>query len=69
MAKFYLAFVQAVLLYGSESWCLSEMLWGKRRSFHWWTIRYMTGDQIWFLDDELEYPDHEELMPECGLFQ
>ena len=34
MAKFYLAVVQAVLLYGSDSWIITDRDWKRLRSFH-----------------------------------
>ena len=34
MAKFYLAVVQAVLLYGSNSWTITKNNWRKLQSFH-----------------------------------
>ena len=34
MAYFYKAIVQAVLLYGSESWVLTQKMWKAVKSFH-----------------------------------
>lgn len=69
MAKFYLAVVQAVLLYGAESWTITEWNWKKLRSFHRRAVRYMTGCHIRkTADDRWEYPNHEALQETCGLF-
>ena len=69
MARFYLTVVQAVLLYGSDSWTITEKNLRLLRSFHWRAIRYMTGKHIrkeksgsWTV------PDHEELLKQCHLF-
>ena len=72
MTKFYLAIVQAVLLYGADTWVVSERDMGKLRSFHWRAIRYMTGCHIRKRGGEggegdWEYPNHKELMVKCKL--
>ena len=46
MGRFYLAVVQAVLLYGSDSWVINERDWKRLRSFHKRSIRHMTGEHI-----------------------
>ena len=46
MAKFYMAIVQAVLLYGSDSWTINKANWKKLNSFHKRATRYMTGEHI-----------------------
>jgi len=43
---FYKAVVQAVLLYGSESWTLTERTLKLFRSFHHRVARYLTGRHI-----------------------
>jgi hypothetical protein len=69
MAKIYMAVVQAVLLYGADSWAVSDKNLRKLRTFHHRAIRYMTGKHIKKLTDEVwEYPDHNSLERECGLF-
>ena len=57
----YTALILSVLLYGSESWVLTEELWGKLRVYHaqcvrgmcrvnrWHTRRYKTSTRV-FLD-------------------
>ena len=68
MAKFYTCVVQAVLLYGAESWTVSQRDKGKLQSFHRRAVRYITGTHIRRTgDDEWEYPRHEELLRQCGL--
>ena len=69
MSRFYLTIVQAVLLYGAESWAIFQRNMDLLKSFHWRSIRYMTGvhiakqrDGAWFI------PDHEELLRKCRLF-
>jgi hypothetical protein len=69
MAKIYLAVVQAVLLYGADSWAVSDRNLRKLRTFHHRAIRYMTGQHIRKRDDGVwEYPDHSELQRLCKLF-
>ena len=68
MGKFYLAVVQAVLLYGSESWAINEKDWKRLRSFHNRSIRHITGEHIRKVGDRWEYPDQVELQKKCGLF-
>ena len=68
MAIFYLRIVQAVLLYGADSWTLSKRDIRALESFHKRAIRHITGchirrdaDGVW------SYPDHDALMKMCGL--
>jgi hypothetical protein len=69
MAKFYMAVVQAVLLYGAESWTITGKNWKRLRSFHKRAMRYMTGQHIRKDDDGIwTFPDHKELEWKCGLF-
>jgi hypothetical protein len=42
MARFYLAVVQAKLLFGSETWVLSERALGRLERFHARCARYLT---------------------------
>ena len=46
MEKFYLTIVQAVLLYGADSWVVKKEDLRKLQSFHSRAIRYMTGTHI-----------------------
>ena len=68
MARFYLAIVQAVLLYGADTWVVSERNMDRLKSFHWRAARYMTGEHIRKVrEDSWEYPDHEKLLIKCKL--
>ena len=68
MGKFYITVVQAVLLYGADTWVITQRNLKKLRSFHWRAVRYMTGRHIRKVsDNEWEYPEHEKLLKECGL--
>jgi hypothetical protein len=46
MAKFYLAIVQAVLLYGADTWIVSKRAHNRLRSFHHHCARYITRRHI-----------------------
>ena len=67
MAKFYLTIVQAVLLYGADSWTIKKRDYDALRSFHRRAVRYMTGQHIRKLNEQWTYPEHEKLLKECGL--
>ena len=69
MAKFYITIVQAVLLYGADSWVVSKRDLERLRSFHHRAVRYITGRHIRKKgEDHWEYPHHEDLLKECKLF-
>ena len=68
MAKFYITIVQAVLLYGSDSWSISKRDMKKLQSFHKRAIRYMCGNHI--RKDEKgiwNYLDHSDILEKCEL--
>ena len=68
MGKFYITIVQAVLLYGAESWVIKKSDYIALRSFHRRAVRYMSGKHIRkHENDEWEYPNHEDLLRKCGL--
>ena len=70
MAKFYITIVQAVLLYGAESWCITKGDMNKLNSFHLRAVRYLTGKHIRKKSEtEWEYPDHTTLLKQCGLLE
>ena len=70
MATFYRTVIQAVLLYGAESWCVSETNLRKLRAFHHRAVRYMTGRHIRKLGEgRWEYPNHEQLRKKCELLR
>ena len=68
MAKFYITIVQAVLLFGADSWTVTRRNLNKLQSFHRRALRFMCGDHIRKEGDETWlYPDHEKLLQKCGL--
>ena len=69
MAKFYITVVQAVLLYGADSWTISQRNERKLISFHRRAVRYLTDSHIRKLDNgKWVHPNHEPLFRKCGLF-
>ena len=69
MGYFYKAIVQAVLLYGSETWTITESTMKKLRSFHARVARYICNRHIRPLPDGTWHlPPTEEVLEECGLF-
>lgn len=68
MGYFYKAIVQAVLLYGSESWTLTEGTLKKLRSFHSRVARYLTGRHIRpNADGTWNCPSSSDVLEEAGL--
>ena len=67
MGRFYLVIVQAVLLYGADSWSISSRNMGKLRSFHNRTVRCITGDHIVKNGDTWTYPNHNKLLKKAKL--
>jgi hypothetical protein len=66
---FYKAIIQAVLLYGSESWTLSEYTLRKIRSFHSRVARHLTGRHIRPLENGEWYcPPTADTLSRAGLF-
>jgi len=43
----HVAIVLAILIYGSESWCLTAEMWGRLRGFHHQCARAMCGVSMW----------------------
>ena len=69
MAKFYMAVVQVVLLYGVDAWAITGKNWKKLKSFHNYALRHMTGRHIIKKEgEEWKYPCHADLQWQCGLF-
>ena len=65
---FYKAIIQAVLLYGSESWTLSERTLKLFRSFHSRVARYLTGRHIRQLEDGTWHcPPTADTLHQAGL--
>ena len=69
MDKFYMAVVQAVLLYEANSWVISTRNWQKLKDFHHRVLRYMTGRKITNNQDRTwHYPHHKDLQWHYSLF-
>jgi hypothetical protein len=69
MASFYKAIIQSVLLYGAESWAISELTLCKLRSFHRRCARYITGQHIRENPDgSWTHPDSARTLEAAGLF-
>jgi hypothetical protein len=69
MATVYKAVVQAVLLYGSESWVLSLTMEKKLQSFHRRCARYITGQHIRQNPDESwTCPSSSSVLLKAGLW-
>ena len=68
MAKFYIATIQAILLYRAKSWVLSRENLRKLNSFHLRAVRHMTGKHIRKRNDNSwEYLRYKDLLTERGL--
>jgi len=68
MARFYLAVVQAKLLYGSETWVLSERLLQRLERFHARCARWIAHRHIRRLPDGTwECPNTADVLECCGL--
>jgi hypothetical protein len=68
MARFYLAIVQSVLLYGSESWVLSTRDSKRLERFHARCARYMSHRHLRQLPDgSWSHPHTAAILEICGL--
>jgi hypothetical protein len=68
MGYFYKAIIQSVLLYGSESWTLTDHHLQKFRSFHARVARCLTGRHIRCLEDGTwVYPPTQSVLADAGL--
>ena len=68
MGYFYKAVVQAILLYGSETWVLTNFQLKKLRSFHARVARYLTGRHIrQNKDGTWVHPPTADVLEEAGL--
>ena len=68
MAKFYMAIVQAVLLFGSETWAITKDMQGRLDAFHHRCARYLTHRHIRQKPDGTwEYPSSSGVLEEAGL--
>ena len=69
MARFYLTIVQAVLLYGADTWTVTSRDLTKLQSFHNRAARYMTGQHIRKISEtSWKYPNSEELLKNVEFF-
>jgi hypothetical protein len=70
MASFYKAIIQAVLLYGSESWVVTKRMMQTLRGFHNRCARYLTGQNIRYdtVADEWIYPNTDAVLKQAGLW-
>ena len=69
MGYFYKAIVQAVLLYASETWVMTDRLWIALNTFHHKVARYITGDHIRLMSNgEWILPSSEDVLERTGLF-
>lgn len=69
MGSFYKAIVQAILLYGAESWTLSDRVKKKLRSFHPRCARHLTGQHIRDRKDGTwDTPSTEKVLKDAGLW-
>ena len=67
---FFITIVQAVLLYGSESWTLSTKNISKLAAFHHRVARQLTGKQITkHRDGTWTFPGTDEVLREAGLLK
>jgi hypothetical protein len=68
MARFYLAIVQAVLLYGAETWVISKRDLRRLESFHARCARHMAHMHIHCLPSgDWVYPETQDVLAACGL--
>jgi hypothetical protein len=68
MARFYLAVVQAILLYGSESWVISTGTLRRLETFHARCARHMAHQHIRKLPDGTwVHPPTAQVLDLCGL--
>ena len=69
MARFYLAIVQVVLLYGSDSWTITKRNMARLDCFHKQAARHITGDHITQDEDgNWSCPDHDAVLKKCALW-
>jgi hypothetical protein len=68
MARFYLAIIQAILLYGSESWSLSSDCMRHLNAFHARCARFMAHKPIRrHSDGTWDHPATDTVLQLCGL--
>ena len=66
---FYKAEVQAVLLYGSETWCITTKILKLLQSFHDWKAQFILGIHIRCNCRRVyQYPDQSRALQVAGLY-
>jgi hypothetical protein len=67
---FYMAVVQTVLLYGSETWVMPPKMLSKLEGFHKQILRWLTDRTPIYhrLEDEWQYLPLRNALEEAGLF-
>lgn len=69
MGSFYKTIIQSVLLYGSESWVISNHMMKSLRSFHRRCARFITGKHIYRdIYGDWYQPDSKEVLEKAGLW-
>jgi hypothetical protein len=68
MGLFYKAIVQAVLLYGCETWTLTDPMIKALESFHHKVARRISGKMPKLVDGEWHYPPLQEALDDAGLY-
>jgi hypothetical protein len=68
-AKFYKAVVQAVLLYGSETWNLAKAVWARLEGFHVRAAYRMLQVHWpkWVAGNQWKYPKTSDILEEYGM--
>jgi hypothetical protein len=68
-AKFYLAIVQAILLYGSKTWVISPQAMARLEGFHIRALWHMAQKHKPWQGPQKEwvYPKSEDVLRECGM--
>ena len=70
MGYFYKAIVQSILLYGAETWVISEKNMRKLRSFHRRCARFIVNRHITCKSDGTwTYPHSETVLEDAGLLK
>ena len=68
MAMFYKAVVQSVLLFGSETWVMSDRMMQALRGFHHRAARRITSMMPYREGGEWVYPSTTEVLKEAGMY-
>jgi len=68
MAMFYKAVVQSVLLFGSETWVISDRMMKALRGFHHRAARRITGMMPHRVGGEWVYPATSDVLKKAGMY-